>query len=164
MSVANLEEFDRTLRSFAIEVVPEVAGQVVRAVGMQALGGFVNKTPVDTGRARGGWQAAMGEATEEQVERLDPSGQAAIAQGASIVDKAATELGDFTIFNNVEYIEILEEGRVEGSGFGSEDTPFGEVTGSRRQGARGSIQAPQGMVAITLEEIALSLEQVEDAA
>ena len=83
-------------------------------------------TPVDTGRARGNWQAAVGAPVDVEIDRLDPSGGETIAAAS----RALIGLGAFkTIFitNNVPYIQALENGN--------------------------SKQAPAGMVAIALSEV-----------
>lgn len=64
------------------EMEEEVADKVVRKVGLTALSTLVKTTPVDTGRAKNGWEATK-----------------------------PAEFGDpFLIVNNVEYIGFLDDG------------------------------------------------------
>lgn len=95
-----------------------------RLVSLDLLRRLVFKTPVDTGRARGNWQTAIGSPEEGDIDRLD--GGAAVADGL----RALAALGPFEtvwISNNLDYIEVLEQGS--------------------------SQQAPQGFFAISVTEL-----------
>lgn len=108
------------------QTVPAAHTIIMQKVAMQVLTGVVLKTPVDTGRARGGWQLDIGDYSGTP-ERLDPTGAAVFADAARKL--GALKFGERVVIgNNVHYITYLEEGS--------------------------SKQAPQGMVAITLAEVA----------
>jgi len=84
----------------------------------------VKRTPVDTGRARGGWVASVGNPSSSKGSQ-DTSGSATISKANR---KAAGSVGNiYYLANNVEYIMLLEYGR--------------------------SGQAPQGMARISAQEI-----------
>ena len=101
----------------------------MRKIGLSVFRRIIVRTPVDTGRARGNWQASFGQPRGDTIDRNDKSGtlavSAAIASAASW--KPATD-GSFFITNNLPYIGRLENGY--------------------------SRQAPAGMVAITVTEFA----------
>jgi hypothetical protein len=96
------------------------------------------RTPVDTGRARGGWMCTLGAPaalTEglAAVNDTDRSGRNAIAGIQETTGQWKPLSGDTCFLtNNVPYIGVLEHGRV---------------------GNRGSNQAPRGMVALTVAEL-----------
>ena len=97
-----------------------------KKVVLEALRRLVEKTPVDTGRARGNWQVTIASPAEGQVEVTDSDGAATLVKGlASLIGLPNFQI--VWISNNVDYIEKLEHG--------------------------GSKQAPEGMLAITFEEL-----------
>ena len=162
---SNVQAFRDTLREFTAKVVPELANETVRYVGLQGLNGLVKKTPVDTGYARAGWQVTLSAPAESETALLDRGGQATISAGSAVI-KGAGPFPHLFITNPVEYIEVLEDGRLSGEAVGEGEFAFGAgVLGvARRTGARGSIQAPNGMLGVTFEELIQSLEQVEEVA
>ncbi len=132
----NLDKFKVELKKFA-DLTEEQHVQLLKKVAFQVLTGVVEKTPVDTGRARGNWQVSVnGSAGNTTIERNDQSGpaEATLAPGLSTaVDAGLAALAGVkpfstvVIYNNVEYIAALEHGH--------------------------SKQAPHGMVALTIAEV-----------
>lgn len=121
-----ISNFNAALNRFMKQTVPAAHMIIVKKVAMQVLTGVVLKTPVDTGRARGGWQLDIGDFSGAP-DRLDPTGAAVFADAARKL--GALKFGERVVIgNNVHYITYLEEGS--------------------------SKQAPQGMVAVTLAEVA----------
>jgi hypothetical protein len=122
----NLDQFKVRLRQFN-DITEEQAAALLKRVALQVLTGVVEKTPVDTGRARGNWQVAIDTAANTAtINRDDAGGSIAISAGTA----ALTSVKPFStvvIYNNVEYIVALEQGH--------------------------SQQAPQGMVAVTIAEV-----------
>ncbi|MCU0943703.1 MAG: HK97 gp10 family phage protein [Hydrogenophaga sp.] len=98
---------------------------LIRAAALDALGAIVQRTPVDTGRARANWQVTIGAPAGGTVTTLDPSGALARAKALGAL---ASFKGGSSVFivNNLPYILPLEYGS--------------------------SKQAPAGMVRITLRE------------
>lgn len=87
---------------------------------------IVMRTPVRTGRARGNWMLSEGAPAGATRERLDPTGESAIAEGVAY-SKEIKIGGVFFIVNSLPYIYALEHGS--------------------------SKQAPQGMARLTADEI-----------
>lgn len=84
--------------------------------------GVVLSTPVDTGRARGGWNVGINNVNLDEAEP-DKTGRNTISANETMIQRA--DLDDVIfVSNNVDYIEYLEDGS--------------------------SDQAPNGMVAKTL--------------
>lgn len=124
--ITNLAQFNRQVRDLAKNLPAEVVKTVQDKLSLDALSGVVQKTPVDTGRAKGGWQVGVNEMLIGDTGRLDPSGQATIASESPKIE-AAPPYAQVNITNSVEYIEPLENGH--------------------------SDQAAHGMVAMTIEEL-----------
>jgi len=128
----NLQEFNNEIQAFA-ETIPGKVSLLQKKIVLEALKRLVEKTPVDTGRARGNWQTTIDLAASGQLETLDKDGMATVAKGIA----AITGLPDYSIVwisNNVDYIEFLEDGS--------------------------SQQAPTGMLALTVEELRTMFEGV----
>lgn len=90
---------------------------------------IVLRTPVDTGRARGNWQIEFGGPAQGVLEVVDK-------EGGATISKEIAKLSDIPVFslvhitNNIEYISILEY-------------------------EKRSSQSPEGMVEISLTELAM---------
>lgn len=67
---------------------------------------IVMGTPVDTGRARGNWQASIGSAAGGEVIGSDKSGGATISKAQPDIENAPGTV--FYISNNLPYIYRLE--------------------------------------------------------
>lgn len=102
---------------------------VCRKIALDVFGRVIMRTPVDTGRARGAWQTTVGTPAEGNRSRRREAG--AIADMHRTIREWNPEEASIFLSNNLPYIGVLENGRV---------------------GKRGSEQAPNGMVAVTLAE------------
>lgn len=128
---SNINEFDRELKVFAQVIVPNAHLNVVKKVATEALRRVVNKTPVDTGRARSNWMTALNTIPSETVELTadlsrEQASAVSINRGLDVID-SAQPFTTISIANNLPYIGVLEYG--------------------------GSKQAPEGMVRVTLAEL-----------
>jgi hypothetical protein len=119
------------LGKYATDTV-EKTNQVCRKVALSVFRRVVMRTPVDTGRARANWIPTVGSPSSEITEATDKSGAGAMGKATGQASRWDPSKGQ-SIFltNNLPYIEVLEKGRV---------------------GNKGSLQAPQGMVSITVAE------------
>lgn len=126
-------------KQFAIEIDREIEltldelRLVVRKLALEALSRIVNRTPVDTGRARGNWFVQIGGAGAELSTNVDRDGQVTISQGAQVIATYQDQTGFpvITIYNNLPYINRLENGY--------------------------SNWAPAGMVSVTVTELQAGL-------
>ncbi len=170
----NLGALNARLKEIGKDLTPTMVSRVQRKIVLDVLGGVIKRTPVDTGRARGGWQVSVGTPSSsptqpEQGAVGDPAGKA-FSQGAA---KAST-IPPFSIAyinNNVAYVGVLDQG-----GFVPKDPADDsdarakrakrrdEKQRKRAQAARGdegatlvvggySFQAPNGMIALTLGDV-----------
>lgn len=129
---AAMKRFNRETKRFAKTLLPAQMILFQKKIALQLLRGVVLKTPVDTGQARAGWQLSIGSPVSEEATGLDPSGSGTISNGVG----ALAGLGPFQVVwlsNNVGHIRFLEEGS--------------------------SSQAPNGMLALTLTEVATQFER-----
>jgi len=104
-----------------------------RALGLEIQRRLMDKTPVDTGRARGNWNASIGEPDFTTSETT--SAAATIAKASAVVRGfELSEGASFYVSNGLPYIERLEEGY--------------------------SAQAPNGMVRVTVAELKPLAERI----
>ena len=132
--------FSSALNDLADHVRGEVSA-VIRKACIDLYRRIVERTPRDTGRARASWQlSTTGQGSNVWQNRGTPGVLNSAASASDIANNINQNVSEFkvdihtdtvTIYNNLEYISILEAGR---------------------QGNRGSLQAPTGMVAISLSE------------
>lgn len=99
---------------------------VVRKLVTAIARGVVTKTPVLTGRARGNWHLSLNAPTFASRNMYDKTGGRTIAEIRATIPKPA-QGHNYFIQNHLTYIKLLEMGR--------------------------SLQAPQGMVRLTLLEV-----------
>ena len=84
--------------------------KVFRAITLGLYKDIIRDTPVDTGRARGNWQLAIGSAPTGEVSRLE-TGQGS-NQMRQAESKTKRPLAGRSVFiaNNLPYIVALEKG------------------------------------------------------
>lgn len=126
----SLKIFQNKVQRFAKELPATKLTLFHRRLALDALGRLVDKTPVDTGRARGAWIVTTGKPSTwkpREDEFIQP--EVVQAKGAKALD-VLLPFDVVYITNNVEYIEVLERGH--------------------------SRQAPQGMLAGTIAELSAS--------
>lgn len=125
-AATNVREFNRALARFAKTIPAASVVTLQKKLAVEALNRIVQKTPVDTGRARGNWQVSINGFPNDAVETKDASGGGVISEGANHL----TGLSPFSVVyitNNLPYITLLENGS--------------------------SQQAANGMVAVTMAEL-----------
>jgi len=124
------DEFNSFLKLWSEKLLPNQFKSFQKKIALDILRGVVLKTPVDTGRARANWQLTIGKGSEKVLKNKDKPGEHTINKGLNRLASLGFGQAIF-ITNNVSYIVYLEEGK---PGPGSE-------------------QAPNGMLALTLEEV-----------
>ena len=109
--------FAKQLNAF-VSGTQEKIDKTVKGATVTLATNVITATPVDTGAARGNWQASVGRPKSDVLDRSDKSGMKAVAAITSTVPDEAGSV--VYISNNLPYIRKLEYGH--------------------------SAQAPQGMV------------------
>lgn len=100
----SFDTFSLEVEQFAKGLMPKQVLILQKKIALEALARVVQKTPVDTGRARGNWQVTVGTPAEGELAvtgRVEPasSGLAALKPFDVVY-----------IVNNVDYIIYLEGG------------------------------------------------------
>jgi hypothetical protein len=110
MRCSAVGEFSFAVSRFASQA-KEKEKLVIRKIAIECFRRIILGTPVDTGRARGNWQASTGSMAGGTVEKLDTTGSATIAAMISEVS-GWTPKDDLPAFitNNLPYIQRLNEG------------------------------------------------------
>lgn len=159
----DVTELNAAIVNFQEEVEIDVT-TIQRKIALDLLRGCVMKTPVDTGRARGNWQitisgapptAELGQSASAGGSK-DKGGGHTVSKGGKKIN-AAKPYGIIWLTNNVPYIGVLEFGGfVPGDPGPSKDPRKGRKGRVLVKGGY-SVQAPRGMVRLTLNEITRSL-------
>ena len=109
-------------------LVADKTDKLGRAIGLEVLRRVTNRTPVDTGRAKGNWNTSVNRANFNTTDNQDKSGSSTLSRGKSAMNGFRLGQGQtLYIANGLPYIERLEQGS--------------------------STQAPRGMVMITIAEL-----------
>lgn len=113
MGFQGFQQFEARLRAHAREDVPALTVVAVKKITLGVYRDLILVSPVDTGRFRGSWTAAVGapdttvlpEAKKGQ-EPYPPPDEAAAAQALD----ALQPFGQAWVSNNLPYAERLNEG------------------------------------------------------
>lgn len=117
--------------------------QVVTSAVFQISESIIKRTPVDTGRLRGNWQPTIGSPASSVLSRTsDPTSKI-----RTVSQEAPGNI--YWLVNNLPYAPVAEYG-LWGTGPGATDK-------TTRDGF--SIQAPYGMVRITVSEFSTALRK-----
>lgn len=91
--------------------------KVMRQVSIKLFSAIIKATPVDTGRARNNWFASGSTLSQETTTYGAPQGTATIQrvtaatiQRVTAAINTATDWREFTLTNNLPYIQRLEYG------------------------------------------------------
>ena len=157
----NLNALNRDLEKIKDRMTGETLVAVQKKLAIDAFSGFIKRTPVDEGRARGGWQMDVNRrrtqfTPKEKGEVGNPAGPA-LNKGLSRLSK----LGPFDIVwitNNVAHTVVLDQGLFIPPNPGPSKDP--------REGRAGRIlvkdgystQAPAGIVEPTIASLRTSLK------
>ena len=118
----------------AIEAAKDQQEVAIKKIVIDLFSDVISKSPVDTGRFRGNWQCGINSRPMGTVDRTDktPAGSAGGSAAMDMAVKVASAKGakEFWLVNNLPYAGVLEYGRANGQ--------------------PGSLQAPAGMVRISI--------------
>lgn len=126
-----MASFADQVAKFAVKTMSDAA-KAITEIRIGVSDSIINKTPLDTGFARGNWQSSIGSPVKSEITRFDREAGFAPTGGDGISLREAKEVAetetskDFYLTNNAEYIKSLEYG--------------------------GSDQAPHGMVRVTIAD------------
>lgn len=145
-------EFADQLRAEVRRFKEEEIPTVVRNSALVALKASVMNTPVDTGHARAGWIVSTDAPSGEKLDTTDKSGRETINKGNRVIN--GTKSLHIFLSNNVEYIEVLDDGRVERAPGGESELGQGlDGKPRRRRGSSGSVRQPEGILKPAMREV-----------
>lgn len=98
--------FADDVRAFA-QKGPASAALVHKKIALELFARIVLRTPVDTGRLRGNWQAAVNVFAPGTLDTTDPGGGETIRAATGIVT-GATPFATLTLTNNLPYAARIE--------------------------------------------------------
>jgi hypothetical protein len=159
----NVFQFEADLQAFC-KATDARLELVVKKIVFELLKKIILRTPVDTGRAAGSWATSKGEAGSEMLpEGKFGSAETAASKAASNLDNISFDPpgGVFWIYNNLPYIEVLEFGLYASGGM---NAPWGKAYSTGKTVAGFSIQAPAGMVRISIAEVEAEMKSILEAA
>jgi len=120
------QDFRKGLTGFEADMLCEIDLRI-RKIGLELLKKLIDKTPVDTGHLRHNWQVTINTQTDTELAGEDTGGIATFNREKVKLTNLGT--GPLVVFQNpAPYAERIETGT--------------------------SKQAPQGMVRISLQEVA----------
>jgi hypothetical protein len=139
------------------KTIPDRVADFQRLVTLELLSRIVPKTPVDEGRARGNWQTTIGQPAQGEKGNFaeDP-----IAAGRAILS-TLRPFGATFLTNNAPYIRVLEFGLFNPPNPGPSKDPRPRRFGRILVQDGFSIQAPEGMVRVSVRELELFLRSVQ---
>ena len=131
---------ENRLRTTVIEAVADLAGKIVKGTPIDAPPHWSEDDLDNIGEARGGWFITFNGNSTRETGRLDPQGDATIAQIRSGLKSYLIKTHrSIHLNNNVSYIGVLE--------FGG----YGEFVNRLKSTAEGySTQAPAGMARVNM--------------
>jgi len=92
-----------------VDIVNARLDRVGRATGIELLGRLIRKTPVDTGRAQGNWNASIGD--EDGGTSETRRAPVALAEGSARIVGLRLGRGDkLYLTNGLSYIPALNNG------------------------------------------------------
>lgn len=110
----DVRSFNLALGRYGQETVPSIQQGRLTVIALTGAKSLTERTPVDTGRAKGNWQFTVGEPAEGEIERLEPSPEGTPAtqvQADVLAGMQRWRPGDWIWFHNgVPYIQILNDG------------------------------------------------------
>ena len=106
-----LQKFQSQLVKFTSDLTEKAGELATKKVAMDVLAAVVMETPVDTGRARGNWQASVSSPASSPTNKKDKDGETTVHSETFKIDGMSVPQGQtIWITNNVPYIERLEAG------------------------------------------------------
>lgn len=99
--------FSKQLTAF-VSGTKEKIDKTVKGATVVLATNVITETPVDEGTARGNWQTSVGQPKTDILDRLDPSGQQAMADAAAAIPDEAGQV--VYLANNAKHIRKLEYG------------------------------------------------------
>jgi len=149
----NLDKFNKDVMDFADDFTPREFKKLRDRIGFEAFRRIAKRTARDRGLTVKRWRVAIG--TTVPTDALAASGSSNVGVNQLNTIRRARWFEPVIIFNNSPHIFVLEDG-----GFVPKNPGPSK---DKRKGRKGrilvkggySVQSPQGMVKVTVEELAV---------
>ena len=102
-------KFDAEFRK-ATKVILDGSEKVLRGVAIDIFGEVIHQSPVDTGRFKGNWQAALTKPASGTVDATDPGGSATQGKANAVIAKFKFAAKSMLLTNNLPYAERIATG------------------------------------------------------
>lgn len=140
MPLRGTKAFGKALRLASKAVSEEMAPILVGKLGLELLRGTVLASPVREGTLRGGWDLNLNRAVDRN-RGADKAGQGTIQRGAQVASSVTKTTRRLVLSTPVVHAPVIERGR----------------RADENGVMRGSVQAPQGMLGITVRRLRRSV-------
>lgn len=116
--ITPLDALNRDLKEIAAELTDEQVVMVQKQLTFSLLSGFIMRTPVDEGNARGGWMVGINLPPSPNALGVSDTGEIGDPNGPTLSAglSALSSLGPYQVVyitNNVPYILVLDQGEFD---------------------------------------------------
>lgn len=111
-----------TLKADMKKAISNMLGEqekIVKGTILSTCSRIIKRTPVDTGRLRGNWQASINTEASGQLSKTDISGGSTINEASNELSRLKVMKDVYMLTNNLPYAAIIENGD------GAKRTPHG---------------------------------------
>ena len=140
------------------DLTAEETRTLQKKITLDIFAGVIFRTPVDEGVARGAWQISIGNLPSDSVQRVDKTEDefSSPTYLTGLQQLGALDFWDIVfITNNVKYVLVLDQGLFVPENPGPSKDPRPDRLGEILVEGGYSVQAPTGMVDVTLESVRL---------
>lgn len=152
----DLTSFNATVQDF-VNNIPVRVNLAQKKIVLDLLAGVVRRTPVDTGRARGNWQLSIGKPATGVLDRKLTKRNKTSTEEQEKVQKIP-HFSVVWLSNNLPYIEVLEFGKFTPKNPGPSKDHRKKRKGKTWVKGGYSVQAPKGMLRVTLAQVESELQ------
>lgn len=92
--------------------------KTLRATAIDMFSKIVLRTPVDTGRLRGNWQANINNPVLSEINTTDAAGGSTISAASSQISRYKINDKSIWFSNNLPYAQVIEDGGVNRRPYG----------------------------------------------
>ena len=104
-----MSKFEQEIRA-AFKKIDAAIEKTIRGGSIDLFGRIVERTPVDTGRLRGNWQAQINSPNTSVLDEEGEAEAAVISKGAAEIDNYKLSDNSIWFSNNLPYAERIENG------------------------------------------------------
>lgn len=111
------KQFDKELKK-ASNKIKDAIEKTLRATAVDMFSKIILRTPVDTGRLRGNWQASVQNPILSELDTTSKTGNETIATGKTNINTYKLDDKSIWFSNNLPYAVVIEDGGVNRRPYG----------------------------------------------